>query len=142
MSAGWRTNRCSPHPMTNRNFFSELAWAQEVAGQHADAQESWRTGRAELEPLLEGQPDNYFIMNELALTETGPGNKAAALDLAQRAIAVVPTENDAFQGPGMMENLARVAAQVGEPDQAIALLQKAAPNSIRRSAQWRTDASH
>ena len=29
-----------------------LGWAQEVAGQHADAQESWRKGRAELEPYL------------------------------------------------------------------------------------------
>ena len=29
-----------------------------------------------------------------------------------------------FKGRGMMENLACVTAQVGEPDQAIALLQK------------------
>jgi serine/threonine-protein kinase len=101
-----------------------LGWAQEVAVQHADAQESWRTGRAELESLLKEQPDNYTILNELALTETGLSNKPRALELAQRAIAVLPIEHDALQGPGMIEILARVTAQVGEPDQAIALLQK------------------
>jgi hypothetical protein len=70
-----------------------LGWAQEVAGQHADALETWRTGRAELEPLLKEQPANYTLLNELALTETGLSNKARALDLAQKAIAVMPIES-------------------------------------------------
>ena len=36
-----------------------LGWAQEVAGDHVDAQESWRQARSELEPFLKEQPDNY-----------------------------------------------------------------------------------
>ncbi len=124
-----RLQKMLAHPDPNRGYdMGELrywlGWAQEVAGQQAEARESWRTGRAELEPILKQQPDNYFTMIELALTETGLGNKASALDLAQRAIAVMPVDRDAFQGPGMLEALARVKAQVGEPDQAIALLQK------------------
>jgi hypothetical protein len=39
-----------------------LGWAQEVAGDHAAAQESWRQARSELEPFLKEQPDNYLLM--------------------------------------------------------------------------------
>ena len=39
-------------------------------------------------------------------------------------MAVVPIEKDAVFGPGAIEVLARVAAQMGEPDRAIAALQK------------------
>ena len=54
----------------------------------------------------------------------GLGDKAAAFALAERGIAVVPIEKDAVFGPGAVEVLARVAAQMGEPDRAIAALQK------------------
>ena len=36
-----------------------LGWAQEVAGDHAAAQETWRQARRELEPFLKEQPENY-----------------------------------------------------------------------------------
>ena len=39
-------------------------------------------------------------------------------------MAVVPIEKDALDGPSAIEVLARVAAQMGEPDRAIAALQK------------------
>ena len=39
-------------------------------------------------------------------------------------MATVPVEQDALNGPIPIEILARVAAQVGEPDRAIAALQK------------------
>src|SRR5207249_7918883 len=35
-----------------------LGWAQEVAGDHAGAQESWRQARSELESFLKEQPKN------------------------------------------------------------------------------------
>ena len=54
----------------------------------------------------------------------GLGDKAAALALSERAMAVVPIEKDVVDGPGPIEILARVAAQLGEPDRAIAALQK------------------
>jgi len=101
-----------------------LAWAQEVAGDHAAAQESWRQARTELEPFLKEQPENYFLIEDIALTSMGLGDKAAALTLAEQAVAVMPIEKDALDGPGAIEILARVAAQTGEPDRAIAALQK------------------
>src|SRR3989440_4444146 len=101
-----------------------LGWAQEVAGDSAAAQESWRQARGELESFLKEQPGNYVLIGDLALTNTGLGDKAAALALSERAMAVVPIEKDAVDGPGPIEILARVAAGIGEPDRAIAALQK------------------
>ena len=101
-----------------------LGWAQEVAGDHAAAQESWQQARSELEPFLKEQPENYLLIGDLALTNMGLGDKAAALALSEQAMTVVPLEKDVVDGPAPIEILARVAAQLGEPDRAIAALQK------------------
>ncbi len=101
-----------------------LGWAQEVAGDRAAAQESWRQARSELEPFLKEQPENYLLIGDLALTNMGLGDKVAALALTERAMAVLPIEKDAVDGPAPIEILARVAAGMGEPDRAIAALQK------------------
>jgi tetratricopeptide (TPR) repeat protein len=101
-----------------------LGWAQEVAGDHADAQESWRQARSEMEPFLKEQPDNYSLIGDLALINMSLGDKASALTLSERAIAANPMDKDAIQSPVPIEILARVAARTGEPDRAIAALQK------------------
>ena len=101
-----------------------LGWAQEVAGDHAAAKESWRQARSELEPFLKEQPENYSLIGDLALTNMGLGDKAAALALSERAMATVPIEKDVVSGPIPIEILARVAARMGDPDRAIAALQK------------------
>ena len=61
-----------------------LGWAQDVAGDHAAAQESWRQARIELEPFLKEQPDNYVLIGDLALVNMGLGDKAAAFALRNR----------------------------------------------------------
>ena len=101
-----------------------LGWAQEVAGDHVAAQASWRQARSELEPFLKQQPENFFLMGDLALTNVALGDTAAAFALAERAIAANPIEQDSVYGTIPIEILARVAAQTGDPDRAIAALQK------------------
>jgi serine/threonine protein kinase/Tfp pilus assembly protein PilF len=101
-----------------------LGWAQEVAGDHAAAQESWRKARSELEPFLKEQPENYSLIGDLALTNMGLGDKAAALALSDRAMAAITIEKDAIEGPMPIEFAARVAARMGEPTRAISALQK------------------
>jgi serine/threonine-protein kinase len=101
-----------------------LGWAQEVAGDHAAAQQSWRQARSELEPFLKEQPENYLLIGDLALTNMGLGDKAAALALSEQAIAANPIEKDALTGPIPIEVFARVAARMGESDRAIAALQE------------------
>ena len=101
-----------------------LGWAQDVGGDHAAAQESWRQARGELEPFLEEQPDNYVLIGDLALVHMGLNDKAAALAMAERAMTVLPLEKDVVDGPAPIEVLARVAARLGETDRAIAALEK------------------
>src|SRR5580765_914709 len=101
-----------------------LGWAQEVAGEHAAAQESWRQARNELEPLLKEQPENFALLGDLALINMGLGDKAATLTLTEQAMTRNPIEKDAVYGPFPIEILARVTAQTGEPDRAISALQK------------------
>jgi len=101
-----------------------LGWAQDVAGDHVTAQETWRQARSELEPFLKEQPDNLYLIGDLALTNMGLGDKAAAFALLEKAIAANPIEKDALSGPSLIEVLARVAARAAEPDRAIAALQK------------------
>jgi TolB-like protein/Tfp pilus assembly protein PilF len=101
-----------------------LGWAQEVADDHAGAQETWQQARSELESSFKEQPENYKLIGDLALINMGLGGKAAALALSEQAMAVIPVEKDAMSGPAPIEILARVAAQKGEPDRAITALQK------------------
>jgi tetratricopeptide (TPR) repeat protein len=79
-----------------------------------------RQARSELELFLKEQPENYILIGDLALTNMGLGDKAAAFALSERAIAANPSEKDGIDGPIPIEVLARVAAQMGEPDRAAA----------------------
>ena len=64
------------------------------------------------------------LIGDLALTNMGLGDKTAAFSFVEKAMAAVPIEKDAMDGPSPIEVLARVSAQMGEPDRAIAALQK------------------
>ena len=101
-----------------------LGWAQDIAGERASAQETWKQARSELESFLKEQPENFVLIGDLALTNAVLGDKAVALSLAERAMAAMPLEKDAMFGPMPIEILARVASQTGEPDRAIPALQK------------------
>src|SRR6184192_4192287 len=101
-----------------------LGWAQEVAGDHDSARASWSQARSELEPFLKEQPENFVLMGDLALTNMALDENAAALILAERAIAMFPIDKDALTGPRPLDILARVAARVGDPDRSIAALTK------------------
>src|SRR6266508_701647 len=73
-----------------------LGWAEEVAGDHAAAQESWRQARSDLKSFLKEQPDNSRLIGDLALTNMGLGDKAAAFKLIERDMAANQIESDAF----------------------------------------------
>src|SRR5207248_8346767 len=84
-----------------------LGWAQEIAGDHAGAQETWQQTRSELESFLKEQAENLNLIGDLALTNAGLGDKTAALAMAERAMAAVPIEKDALNGPTAIEFFAR-----------------------------------
>lgn len=101
-----------------------LAWAQEVAGDHAGARESLSRARTELESFLKEQPENFVLMGDLALTNVALGDNNAAVAMAERAIEMAPIEKDALTGPRPLEILARVAAHTGDVDRSISALEK------------------
>jgi TolB-like protein/class 3 adenylate cyclase/Tfp pilus assembly protein PilF len=101
-----------------------LGWAQQVGGDQAGAEETWQHARSELESFLKVQPENYALLADLALTNMGLGDQAAALAFSDRLAAAIPIEKDALRGPFSTEILARVMARMGNRDRAIAALQK------------------
>jgi len=70
----------------NGQLRSYLGWAQDVAGDHAGAQESWRQARSELEPAVKPQSEDLFDIGKLALIDVGLGDKTAALALASEGL--------------------------------------------------------
>jgi serine/threonine protein kinase len=101
-----------------------LGWAQDIAGDHAGARESWTQAKNELESSLKEQPESYLLIGELALTEMKLGENALAMKLADRGLAVNPIEKDAATGPLSLEVFARVTAATGDHDRSIAALKK------------------
>ena len=101
-----------------------LGWAQDIAGDHAGARESWTQAKTELESSLKEQPESYLLIGQLALTEAYLGENALAITLADRGLAVNPIEKDAATGPLSLEVFARVTAATGDHDRSIAALKK------------------
>jgi TolB-like protein/Tfp pilus assembly protein PilF len=101
-----------------------LGWAQDIAGDHAGARDSWIQAKNELESALKEQPESYFLIGDLALTEAFLGESTSAMTLADRGLAVNPIEKDAIDGPWSLEVFARVTAAMGDHDRSIAALEK------------------
>jgi TolB-like protein/tetratricopeptide (TPR) repeat protein len=115
-------------PATNWWFIGELrfylGWAQHLAGDDVAAETTYRQARRELEESLKQQPQNSFVMGALGLVNMALGDKTAAFRFAEQGILANPVKRDAVYGPAQIEILARVAAQTGETDRAIAGLEK------------------
>src|SRR5439155_434003 len=79
-----------------------------------------------LDQVLDITPDDVNTLAEKASIAQAEGDlsQAAALALSEQAMAANPIEKDALIGSASLEIFAREAAQVGEPDRAIAALQK------------------
>src|SRR5256714_154416 len=101
-----------------------LAWAQDIAGDHSAARESWTQAKDELESSLKEQPESYLLIGDLALTEMKLGENTLALTLADRGLSANPIEKDAATGPLSLEVFARVTAATGDHDRSIATLKK------------------
>jgi serine/threonine protein kinase/Tfp pilus assembly protein PilF len=101
-----------------------LGWAQDIAGDHSGAHESWTRAKNELESSLKEQPESYLLIGDLALTEMKLGENALAVTLADRALSTNPIEKDATTGPLSLEVVMRVTAATGDHDRSIAALKK------------------
>jgi len=101
-----------------------LGWAQEMAGDHAGAHESWMQAKNDLESSLKEQSESYFLIGDLALTEMKLGENVSAMTLVDRGLSVNPIEKDATHGPWSLEVFALVTAATGDHDRSIAAITK------------------
>jgi serine/threonine-protein kinase len=101
-----------------------LALAHRVTGDTASSRADAEQARKTLESLEKDQPDNTFVAAALAVTYAMLGEKDSALNEAQRAIKLLPSDKDRLSGPAFEENLALVEMITGENARAIATLTK------------------
>jgi serine/threonine-protein kinase len=99
-----------------------LALAQRVAGDTTSEKAAAEQARSTLESLKKDQPDNAFVAAALAVAYAMLDEKDSALNEAQRAITLLPSNKDRLSGPGLEENLALVEMIIGENTRAIATL--------------------
>jgi TolB-like protein/class 3 adenylate cyclase/Tfp pilus assembly protein PilF len=105
------------------SFENLLGDLERHAGDAAEATAAYQKTKQVVNEFLRAQPENAEFLSELAWADTWLGDKAAAFTHAQRAITALPASKDAFVGPSYEDTLARIEAQFGEKDKAIAALQ-------------------
>ena len=98
------------------------ALVHRVAGDSTQAKAFAEQARNTLEPLRKEQPDNAFVAAALAVAYAMLDEKESALNEAQRAITLSPSNKDRLSGPAFEENLALVETITGENTRAIATL--------------------
>jgi serine/threonine protein kinase/Tfp pilus assembly protein PilF len=98
-----------------------LALMQRLSGDSASAKVTAEQARTTIEQLYRDQPDNAFFVALLSQAYAVMGQKES-LKTAQQAIMLLPSAKDAFDGPGMDENLAVIQTIVGENSSAISTL--------------------
>src|SRR5437763_8502485 len=99
-----------------------LALFQLVAGNTAQAKAFAEQARNTIEPLRKEQPDNASVAAALAVAYAMLDEKESAVNEAQRAITLLPSNKDRLSGPAFEENLALVEMIIGENSRAIAAL--------------------
>jgi len=100
----------------------ELAELQVLNGDRAGAADNYRQALAAIAPLLERQPDNPWLLSEMAMAQAGLGDEKAAMAALDRLLATQPESKSAQQGRVALERRASVLAVIGHKDEAIARL--------------------
>jgi TolB-like protein/Flp pilus assembly protein TadD len=98
----------------------DLAFIQRLAGDTAGARVTAEQARNTLERLYGNQPD--AVAEDLSLAYALLGDKDSALQVANRAVMLLPRNKDALFGPMLEQNLAKIQTLVGEKSRAISIL--------------------
>lgn len=101
-----------------------LAWALQAAGDTASAAAAYTDVATHARDALNERPDDADLHLTLGYAYAGLGRKTEAVAEGERAVALMPVSQDALTGVDMLANLAQLYVRVGQPDQAIALLER------------------
>ena len=121
-------NALAQPPSTSELFAGKyrylLGFSKQLSGKTDGARPIFEEARADLEKLMQAQPDSPEAQMYLAFVEAALGNKESALRAGQKAIDLRPATMDVVANAAFAEGLARVKAQLGETDAAVAELER------------------
>ena len=101
-----------------------LAWAFQSAGDTAKATAAYTEVAEHARAGLVERPDDADLHLALGFAYAGLGRKAEAVAEGERAVALMPITKDVLTGAGMLACQAQLYVRVGQPDQAIALIDR------------------
>jgi tetratricopeptide (TPR) repeat protein len=112
---------CRGGSMGNMGFSLDLyaALALRKLGRDADAAGAVEAAVQRYQSAAERRPQRYSPNASLGLAYAVQGDREAALHYAERAVSLLPIEQDAFQGIEPYYFYVRTLAQVGEIDRAL-----------------------
>ncbi|MHB1047723.1 MAG: protein kinase domain-containing protein [Thermoanaerobaculia bacterium] len=101
-----------------------LSRASSRAGDEARARALAGEARRAFEEQLRASPDDPERLASLGLALAYLGRAAEAARAGERAVALVPLEKDAYRGPLLLHQLARIRAATGREEEAIDALER------------------
>jgi tetratricopeptide (TPR) repeat protein len=101
-----------------------LAWAWQSAGDAAKASAAYAEVAVNARAVLAERPDDADLHLALGYAYAGLGQKSEAIAEGERAVALMPVSEDALTGADMLAAQAQLYVRVGQPDQAITLLER------------------
>ncbi|WP_114238272.1 winged helix-turn-helix domain-containing protein [Dyella sp. C9] len=114
-----------------------LAWALQATGDTAKASAAYAEVEASTRAALIERPDDADLHLALGFAYAGLGRKPEAVAEGERAVALMPVTEDALTGVDMLAYQAQLYVRVGQPDQAIALIERvlAMPSGVILSSE-------
>ena len=104
------------------DLFLQLGQFQNAAGETKAAQASFAQAIVLCAGPLKATPDDPNVLSTEALAQAGLGQRQAAEDAADRAIALVPISKDSLDGPSYAEIRLRVALHFNDKERAIPII--------------------
>ncbi len=103
------------------------AWAHRLAGDQESARTAFESALMMLDSVIVDLSDDYPVHVARGLALAGLGRRQAALDEAEWLAQSFIYRNDAFEGPMVSEERARILAQAGAADAALDEIERLLP---------------
>jgi TolB-like protein/tetratricopeptide (TPR) repeat protein len=114
----------SGEPGDRATILESLGSVHWLNGEMEAARQMFLEAKPIFEKLGGEQPKNYWLQVGLASVEAGLGNKEAARQAIARALEGAAASDDPVFAPGAEESVARIEAQLGDAEVAIARLER------------------
>jgi serine/threonine-protein kinase len=118
----WETGTAAKS--NERQRLAARATIRFLAGDIAGAKPDADIARELLEARLREHPNDFRSLRELSWVYLALDRKADAINIARRAVELLPLDEDAVLGPGNLAALAEIQAQTGITIEAVETLKK------------------